>query len=113
MIALYYLDSVGPSKTYGNARMEFVTDFVKKQPENYALGLNLFCSNRVFDWKAWKNAKWLQCFKIDALMDWVEYIKLNMAQVDDRCLEDLFREIVRQPIEFNQTLLQQAEKLYE
>ena len=113
MIALYYLDSVGPSKTYGNARMEFVTDFVKKQPENYALGLNLFCSNRVFDWKAWKNAKWLQCFKIDALMDWVEYIKQNMAQVDDRCLEDLFREIVRQPIEFNQTLLQQAEKLYE
>ncbi len=113
MIALYYLDSVGPSKTYGNARMEFVTDFVKKQPENYALGLNLFCSNRVFDWKAWKNAKWLQCFKIDALMDWVEYIKQNMAKVDDRCLEDLFREIVRQPIEFNQTLLQQAEKLYE
>lgn len=113
MIALYYLDSVGPSKTYGNARMEFVTDFVKKQPENYALGLNLFRSNRGFDWKAWKNAKWLQCFKIDALMDWVEYIKQNMAQVDDRCLEDLFREIVRQPIEFNQTLLQQAEKLYE
>jgi hypothetical protein len=113
MIALYYLDSVGPSKTYGNARMEFVTDFVKKQPENYALGLNLFCSNRVFDWKAWKNAKWLLCFKNDALVHWVKYIKENWANVDDRCLEDLFREIVRQPIEFDQTLLQQAEKLYE
>ena len=113
MIALYFLDSIGPSKSYGNARMEFVTDFVKKQSENYALGLNLFLSNRVFDWKAWKNAKWLQCFKIEALMDWVEYIKENMDNVDDRCLEDLFREIVRQPIEFNQTLLQQAEKLYE
>lgn len=113
MIALYYLDSVGPSKTYGNARMDYVTDFVEKQPENYALGLNLFRSNRVFDWEAWKNVKWLLCFKIDALVDWVEYIKGNLANVDDRCLEDLFREIVRQPIEFNQTLLQQAEKLYE
>jgi hypothetical protein len=41
----------------------------------------------------------------------IYYPKMNV--VDDRCLEDLFREIVRQPIEFNQTLLQQAEKLYE
>ena len=113
MIALYYLDSIGPSKSYGNARMDYVTDFVQNQSENYALGLNLFRSNRVFDWKAWKNAKWLLCFKNDALVDWVEYIKENWANVDDRRLEDLFREIVRQPIEFNQTLLQQAEKLYE
>lgn len=113
MIALYYLDSIGPSKSYGNARMDYVTDFVQNQSENYALGLNLFRSNRVFDWKAWKNAKWLLCFKNDALVDWVEYIKENWANVDDRCLEDLFREIVRQPIEFDQTLLQQAEKLYE
>jgi hypothetical protein len=113
MIALYYLDSVGPSKSYGNARMDYVTNFVKTQSANYALGLNLFRSNRVFDWKAWKNAKWLLCFKNDVLVDWVEYIKGNLANVDDRCLEDLFREIVRQPIEFNQTLLQQAEKLYE
>lgn len=113
MIALYYLDSVGPSKSYGNARMDYVTNFVKTQSANYALGLNLFRSNRVFDWKAWKNAKWLLCFKNDVLVDWVEYIKGNLANVDDRCLEDLFREIVRQPIEFDQTLLQQAEKLYE
>ena len=113
MIALHYLDSVGPSKTYGNARMDYVTDFVQNQPENYALGLNLFRSNRGFDWKAWKNAKWLLCFKNDALVDWVEYIKGNLANVDDRRLKDLFREIVRQPIEFDQTLLQQAEKLYE
>ncbi len=87
--------------------------FRNKQPANYALGLNLFRSNRVFDWEAWKNAKWLLCFKIDALVDWVKYIKDNLANIDDRCLEDLFREIVRQPIEFDQTLLQQAEKLYE
>lgn len=113
MIALYYLDSVGPSKTNENSRMDFVTDFVQSQLANYALGLNLFRSNRVFDWEAWKNVKWLLCFKIDALVDWVEYIKGNLANVDDRCLEDLFREIVRQPIEFNQALLQQAEKLYE
>ena len=93
--------------------LDYVTDFVQNQSENYALGLNLFRSNRVFDWKAWKNAKWLLCFKNDALVDWVEYIKENWANVDDRCLEDLFREIVRQPIEFDQTLLQQAEKLYE
>ena len=113
MIALYYLDSIGPSKSYGNARMDYVTDFVQKQSENYALGLNLFRSNRVFDWKAWKNVKWLLCFKNDALVNWVECIKENWANVDDRRLEDLFREIVRQPIEFNQTLLQQAEKFYE
>ncbi|WP_254900005.1 hypothetical protein [Fibrobacter sp. UWB13] len=113
MIALYYLDSVGPSTTNGFDRMEYVTDFVKTQSANYALGLNLFRSNRVFDWKAWKNAKWLLCFKIDALLDWVEYIKGNLGNVDDLRLEALFREIVRQPIEFNQTLLQQAEKLYE
>ena len=113
MIALYYLDSVGPSTTNGFDRMEYVTDFVKTQSANYALGLNLFRSNRVFDWKAWKNAKWLLGFKIDALLDWVEYIKGNLGNVDDLRLEALFREIVRQPIEFNQTLLQQAEKLYE
>lgn len=113
MIALYYLHSVGSSTTNGYARMEYVTDFVEKQPENYALGLNLFCSSRKFDWEAWKNAKWLLCFKIDALLDWVEYIKGNLGNVDDLRLEALFREIVRQPIEFNQTLLQQAEKLYE
>lgn len=94
-------------------RMEYVTDFVKTQPEKYALGLNLFRSSRKFDWEAWKNAKWLLCFKIDALLDWVEYIKGNLGNVDDLRLEALFREIVRQPIEFNQTLLQQAEKLYE
>ena len=75
--------------------------------------MNLFRSNRVFDWKAWKNVKWLLCFKNDALVNWVECIKGNVANVDDRRLEDLFREIVRQPIEFNQTLLQQAEKFYE
>lgn len=113
MIALYYLDSVGPSTTNGFDRMEYVTDFVKTQPEKYALGLNLFRSSRKFDWEAWKNAKWLLCFKIDALLDWVEYITGNLGNVDDRRLEALFREIVRQPIEFNQTLLQQAEKLYE
>ena len=113
MIALYYLDSVGPSTTNGFDRMEYVTDFVKTQPEKYALGLNLFRSSRKFDWEAWKNAKWLLCFKIDALLDWVEYIKGNLGNVDDLRLEALFREIVRQPIEFNQTLLQQAEKLYE
>ena len=113
MIALYYLDSVGPSTTNGFDRMEYVTDFVKTQPEKYALGLNLFRSSRKFDWEAWKNAKWLLCFKIDALLDWVEYIKGNLGNVDDLRLEALFREIVRQPIEFDQTLLQQAEKLYE
>lgn len=113
MIALYYLDSVGPSTTNGFDRMEYVTDFVKTQPEKYALGLNLFRSSRKFDWEAWKNAKWLLCFKIDALLDWVEYIRGNLGNVDDRRLGALFREIVRQPIEFNQTLLQQAEKLYE
>ena len=113
MIALYYLDSVGPSQSNKYARIDYIKDFVRNQSENYALGLNLFLSNRVFDWKAWKNAKWLLCFKNDALVHWVKYIKQNWANVDDRCLEDLFREIVRQPIEFDQTLLQQAEKLYE
>jgi hypothetical protein len=43
----------------------------------------------------------------------VEYINGNLANVDARCLEDLFREIVRQPIEFNQALLLQAEKIFE
>lgn len=113
MIALCYLASIGPSRTNENSRMDFVTDFVQSQPENYALGLNLFRASRLFDWEAWKNAKWLLCFKIDALLDWMEYVKGNLANVDDRRLKDLFREIVRQPIEFNQTLLQQAEKLYE
>ena len=113
MIALYYLDSVGPSPSNKYARIDYIKDFVRNQSENYALGLNLLLSNRVFDWKAWKNAKWLLCFKNDALVHWVKYIKENWANVDDRCLEDLFREIVRQPIEFDQTLLQQAEKLYE
>lgn len=113
MIALCYLASIGPSRTNENSRMDFVTDFVQSQPENYALGLNLFRASRLFDWEAWKNAKWLLCFKIDALLDWMEYVKGNLANVDVRCLKDLFREIVRQPIEFNQTLLQQAEKLYE
>ncbi len=113
MIALCYLASIGPSRTNENSRMDFVTDFVQSQPEKYALGLNLFRASRLFDWEAWKNAKWLLCFKIDALLDWMEYVKGNLANVDVRCLEDLFREIVRQPIEFNQTLLQQAEKLYE
>ncbi|WP_290936012.1 hypothetical protein [Fibrobacter sp.] len=101
MIALHYLYSVGSSDTNGYARIDYVTDFVEKQPEKYALGLNLFRSNREFDWKAWKNAKGLLCSKSEALMDWVEYINENMANVDDRRLEDLFREIVRQPIEFN------------
>ena len=109
MIALCYLASIGPSRTNENSRMDFVTAFVQSQPENYALGLNLFRASRLFDWEAWKNAKWLLCFKIDALLDWMEYVKGNLANVDVRCLKDLFREIVRQPIEFNQTLLQQAE----
>ena len=113
MIALCYLASIGPSRTNENSRMDFVTDFVQSQPEKYALGLNLFRASRLFDWEAWKNAKWLLCFKIDALLDWMEYVKGNLANVDVRCLKDFFREIVRQPIEFNQTLLQQAEKLYE
>ncbi len=113
MIALYYLNSVGLSDTNGYARIDYVTDFVEKQPEKYALGLNLYRANRLFDWEAWKNVKWLLCFKIDALLDWVEYVKGNVANVDNQCLEDLFRKIVRQPIEFNQTLLLQAEKLYE
>ncbi len=95
MIALHYLYSVGSSDTNGYARIDYVTDFVEKQPEKYALGLNLFRSNREFDWKAWKNAKRLLCSKSEALMDWVEYINENMANVDDRRLEDLFREIVR------------------
>lgn len=113
MIALYYLNSVGSSDTNGYARIDYVTDFVEKQPEKYALGLNLYRANRLFDWEAWKNVKWLLCFKIDALLDWVEYVKGNVVNVDNQCLEDLFRKIVRQPIEFNQTLLLQAEKLYE
>jgi len=62
--------------------MEYVTDFVKTQPEKYALGLNLFRSSRKFDWEAWKNAKWLLCFKIVHAFSSVHNSLLNVVHAN-------------------------------
>ena len=81
--------------------IDFVKNFISKQPDNYRLGLDLF-NHRVWQWWFWRNNK-KDIQKMTKEKDtWLNYVKTNVGKTDEKTLNRLFNDLHNsQPITKN------------
>lgn len=71
------------------APLDYVKDFISKQPPNYRLGLDLF-EHRIWHWWLWRNNKKDISKKANEKTTWLNYVKTNVGTIDSSILNFLF-----------------------
>ena len=75
---------------------DFIVDFIKHQPPEYALGYEIF-DKRVQRWWIWKNHKdeLGGQKRIKQKNDWLQYVQNNYQQIDEKKVEVLYDALFR------------------
>jgi len=80
-------------KTSITNSLNFVKDFISKQPDNYRLGLDLFQNKfgkMMPTWLKWRNNKKDIQLRSKEKQDWLSYVAANVGKTDRKKLKQLF-----------------------
>ena len=92
----YRIGSPFKNKSWGDELFNFVVEFIKKQPPNYALGFELF-DKRIRQWWIWQNHKYELGGqkKAKEKSDWLKYMQKNYTNIDEKKAELLYDAIFK------------------
>ena len=68
---------------------DFIVDFIKRQPPEYALGYELFKKRPILDWE-WEREKSNLGGKKQEKNDFINYVKTNYKNIDEKKFQFLF-----------------------
>ena len=77
----------------GQKIFNFIVNFIKKQPPEYALGYQLFKKRPILDWE-WERAKDKLGGRKQEKHDFLNYVTKNYKNIDDKKFEFLFESVI-------------------
>jgi hypothetical protein len=71
--------------------LDYVQDFISRQPDNYRLGLDLY--EHLFYWRFWASKKEQFQKRTNEKNAWLRYVKANVGKTDSVILNQLFDDL--------------------